>query len=97
MATAKSTAKAAPKKKTTSALDKPVNISDALAAVIGPGPLPRTKVTQKLWDYIKKHNLQHPVKKRLIKPDDKLSKVLGKEEIDMLKLPGKVSKHLTAV
>lgn len=37
-----------------SAFMKPVQISDTLAEVIGRGPMPRTEVTKKLWDYIKK-------------------------------------------
>lgn len=81
--------------KKNSAFNKPVNVSPELAAVIGHGPMPRTEVTKKLWDYIKKHKLQSNQNKRNIVPDDKLAKVFGSHhEIDMFKMAGKVSTHL---
>jgi len=81
--------------KKNSAFMKPVNISPELADLIGPGPLPRTEVTKKVWDYIKLHKLQDQTNKRMINPDAKLGKVLGgPEPIDMFKMTGKISKHL---
>jgi chromatin remodeling complex protein RSC6 len=82
------------KKKATSAFMKPVEISEALQAVVGKGPMPRTEVTKKLWDYIKKNKLQDKDNKRTINPDATLAKVLGKSPIDMFKMTSKVSKHL---
>jgi chromatin remodeling complex protein RSC6 len=73
---------------------KPMTISPQLAAVIGSGPMPRTEVTKKLWDYIKKHNLQNPANKRNIKADEKLKAVFGKSEVNMFEMTGLVSKHL---
>ena len=73
---------------------KPVGVSEALAEIVGHGPMPRTEVTKKLWDYIKKHKLQDATNKRLINPDAKLAKVLGTAPIDMFKMTSKVSKHL---
>lgn len=85
------------KKKEQSAFMKPVLISDALAEIVGKGPMPRTEVTKKLWDYIKKHKLQDKVNKRNINPDPKLAKVFGSSSsIDMFKMTSKVSKHLKA-
>lgn len=79
-----------------SALKRPVNISDALAEVVGRGPMPRTEVTKKLWAYIKKHNRQDPNNKRNIIPDDKLAKVFGSNKaISMFEMTKIVSKHLT--
>jgi chromatin remodeling complex protein RSC6 len=96
---AKPAAKPAAKKtvaKKPSAFMKPVAVSEVLAEVVGQGPMPRTEVTKKLWDYIKKHKLQDTVNKRNIKPDAKLAKVLGSSStIDMFKMTGKVSKHLS--
>jgi len=87
------TTKPAPKKN--SAFNRPVSVSPELAAVIGHGPMPRTEVTKKLWDYIKKHKLQATDNKRNIVPDDKLAKVFGSHSaIDMFKMAGKVSTHL---
>jgi len=83
-------------KKKTSAFMKPVQVSHALAEVVGPGPMPRTEVTKKLWDYIKKHKLQDEKAKRNINPDAKLAKVLGSTaQIDMFKMTGKVAAHLS--
>lgn len=74
---------------------KPVQVSETLAAIVGKGPMARTEVTKKLWEYIKKHNLQDKTNKRNINPDEKLAKVLGSPQpIDMFKLTSKISKHL---
>ncbi|MGR3951689.1 MAG: SWIB/MDM2 domain-containing protein [Chlamydia sp.] len=78
-----------------SALMKPVHVSDALAEIVGRGPMPRTEVTKKLWEYIKKHNLQDPKERRQINPDAKLAVVLGgPEPISMFQLTKKISIHL---
>lgn len=85
----------ATKDKKPSAFMKPVAVSDALAEIVGPGPMARTEVTKKLWDYIKKHKLQDANNKRMINPDAKLGKVFGStSQIDMFKMTSKVSKHL---
>lgn len=79
-----------------SAFMKPVQVSHALAEIVGAGPMPRTEVTKKLWEYIKKHKLQDEKNKRNIVPDAKLAKVLGSHDaIDMFKMTGKVAAHLT--
>lgn len=78
------------------ALSKPLNVSAELEAVIGPGPLPRTEVVKKLWEYIKKHNLQNPQNKRNILADDKLKAVFGgKGEVTMFEMTKLVSPHLS--
>ncbi len=77
------------------ALQKPVTVSPELENVIGKGPLTRAQVTSKVWEYIKKHDLQKPTDKRVIVPDDKLGSVIGKEEISMFKMTAAVSKHLS--
>jgi chromatin remodeling complex protein RSC6 len=83
------------KAKKTSAFMKPVGVSEALAEIVGKGPMPRTEVTKKLWDYIKKNKLQDAKNKRNINPDQKLAKVFGSgASIDMFKMTSKVSKHL---
>lgn len=78
------------------ALSKPVNLSKELEAVIGSGPMPRSQVTSKVWDYIKKNGLQDKVDKRMINPDGKLGAVIGGAQISMFKMTAAVSKHLTA-
>ena len=73
------------------ALLAPKDLTPELEAVTGKGPLPRGQVMAKLWEYIKAHNLN---KGRIITADETLSKVIGKEPIDMLKMAGKVSAHI---
>ncbi len=81
--------------KKNSAFMKPVEISDDLKAVVGPGPMPRTEIIKKLWVYIKKHNLQDTKNKRNILPDEKLAKVFGtKSAVDMFQMTKKVSNHI---
>ncbi len=85
------------KQKKPSAFMKPVSVSESLAEIVGSGPMPRTEVTKKLWEYIKKHKLQDKNNKRNINPDKKLAQVFGSSQsIDMFKMTGKVSKHLNA-
>jgi chromatin remodeling complex protein RSC6 len=69
-------------------------LSAELAAVVGTKSATRPQVVKKLWVYIKKHKLQDAKKKRIIKPDGKLSAVIGKKPVDMLKLAGLLSKHI---
>jgi chromatin remodeling complex protein RSC6 len=69
-------------------------LSPELAAVVGTKSATRPQVVKKLWVYIKKHKLQDAKKKRIIKPDSKLSEVIGKKPVDMLKLAGLLSKHI---
>jgi len=83
-------------KKKPSAFMKPVQVSTELAEIVGKGPMARTEVTKKLWEYIKKHKLQDQQNKRNINPDQKLAKVFGSTaSIDMFKMTSKVSKHLS--
>lgn len=82
------------KEKKQSALMKPVHVSDALAKIVGRGPMPRTEVTKKLWEYIKKHNLQDPKAKRMINPDATLAEVIGKNQLDMFQMTKKVAGHI---
>lgn len=68
---------------------------EALAAVIGSDPQPRTEVTKKIWDYIKANNLQDPKDKRTIKADAKLKKVFdGKDSVSMFEMTKLVNSHL---
>jgi upstream activation factor subunit UAF30 len=81
--------------KANAAFMKPMTPSAELADVIGSTPVPRTEVTKKLWDYIKKHKLQDPANKRNINADDKLKKVFdGKSTVSMFEMTKLVGKHL---
>jgi chromatin remodeling complex protein RSC6 len=82
------------KDKKNSAFMKPVGVSDALAEIVGPGPMARTEVTKKVWEYIKQHDLQDKKNKRMINPDPKLAKIVGTSQIDMFKMTSKIAKHI---
>ena len=77
------------------ALQKPVNVSGDLEAVVGKGPMTRAQVTSKVWDYIKKNGLQDKTDKRMINPDGALGKVTGNAQISMFKMTAAGSKHLS--
>lgn len=75
---------------------KPLNLSADLEAVVGPGPMPRSEVVKKLWEYIKQHNLQNPENKRNIFADDKLLPLFGNQkEVSMFEMTKLVSTHIT--
>ena len=77
------------------ALQKALQPSEELAAVVGPGPLPRGEVVSKVWDYIKSHNLQNPENRREILADDKLKSVFGKDKVTMFEMNKHLAQHLT--
>jgi upstream activation factor subunit UAF30 len=80
--------------KTNAAFMKPMQPSAELAAVIGDKPMPRTEVTRKVWEYIKKNKLQDG---RNINADDKLQAVFGgKKQVTMFEMTSLVNKHLKA-
>ncbi len=82
-------------KKANSAFMKPMQISEALAEVVGDKAIPRTEVTKKLWVYIKKNKLQDSKNRRMINPDDKLKVVFGgKKQVSMFDMTKLVGKHL---
>lgn len=76
------------------ALLRELPLSAELEAVVGKGPMARSQVMKKLWEYIKKNNLQNPEKKRNIFADDKLMPIFGKKEIDMFQMTKLVSSHI---
>ena len=106
----KTTKKAAPKKKAVAkkkpakkkvarkpnpAFMKPMQPDNALAAVVGSKPIPRTEITKKLWAYIKKNSLQNPSNKREIMADAKLRPLFGgKSKVNMFEMTKLVSKHM---
>jgi upstream activation factor subunit UAF30 len=92
----KAVADAAPAKRApNAAFMKAVTPSAALAAVIGKTPAPRTEVTKKVWEYIKKHNLQDPANKRMINADAKLKVIFKKEQVSMFEMTKLISDQLS--
>jgi upstream activation factor subunit UAF30 len=81
--------------KTNSAFMKPLTLSEDLEAVVGKGPMARSEVVKKLWEYIKKNDLQDPANKRNIIADEKLLPVFGgKKVVNMFEMTKLVSAHL---
>jgi chromatin remodeling complex protein RSC6 len=75
----------------------PVTPDAALAAVIGSKPVPRTELTKKLWDYIKKHGLQDKKDRKMIVADDNLKPVFnGKSKVSMFEMTKLVSGHVSS-
>jgi chromatin remodeling complex protein RSC6 len=92
----KAAAKKAPAKKRapSAAFMKAMTPSDALAAIIGKGPFPRTEVTKRVWDYIKKNKLQDAVNKRMINADEKLKEIFKKAQASMFEMTKMINAHL---
>jgi upstream activation factor subunit UAF30 len=91
----KAATKSTAKRKPNAAFMKAMMPSSVLAAVIGATPMPRTEVTKKIWDYIKKNKLQDSINRRLINADEKLRAVFGgKGKVSMFEMTKLVSNHL---
>jgi chromatin remodeling complex protein RSC6 len=87
--------KPAAKRKPNAAFMKAMTPSADLAAVIGDKAMPRTEVTKKIWDYIKKNKLQDSANKRMINADDKLKAIFGgKKQVSMFEMTKMVNAHL---
>ena len=94
-AAVKKAAAPATPRKPNAAFMKAMTPSKELAAVVGAAPLPRTEVTKKVWDYIKKLDLQDPANRRMINADDKLKAVFGgKAQVSMFEMTKLISDHL---
>lgn len=81
-------------RKANPALLRPLALSAELEAVVGKGPMPRSEVVKKLWEYIKKNDLQNPKNKRNIFADAKLQPIFGKKEVNMFEMTKLVSAHI---
>lgn len=95
---------AAPKKTTAkkvlvtvrnTAFMRPLSPSKELAEIVGSEPIPRTEVMKKVWQYIKKFNLQDVKNRRAINADEKLKVIFGgKKQVTMFEMTRLVSNHL---
>ena len=81
-------------RKANPALQKPLQPSKELAAVVGSDPLPRGEMVSRVWDYIKKQNLQNPENRREILADEKLQAVFGKKKVTMFEMNKHLAQHL---
>ena len=74
---------------------RPMQPDEALGAVVGSSPMPRTEITKKIWGYIRKNNLQDAKERRMINADDKLRAVFGgRGKVSMFEMTKLVSKHM---
>ena len=96
-APAKKAAKKAPAKKRTpnAAFLTAMTPSGSLAAIIGDKPLPRTEVTKKVWEYIKKNDLQDKAKRTMINADAKLKEIFKKAQVSMFEMTKLINSHLS--
>lgn len=77
-------------------LQRPVQPSKELGAITGNDPLPRSQIVSKMWDHIKKNNLQNPENKREIVADDKLKAIFGgKDRVSMFEMNKHISNHVS--
>ena len=89
-------AKAPAKKRTpNAAFMKAMTPSASLAAIIGERPVPRTEVTKKVWEYIKKNNLQDANKRTMINADPKLREIFKKGQVSMFEMTKLINNHLS--
>ena len=95
-ATRKKAAKKTRTKRTpNAAFMRPMQPDAALAAVVGSSPMPRTEVTKKIWQYIKRKGLQDAKERRMINADENLQKVFGgKKKVSMFEMTKYVNQHL---
>ena len=95
-APAKKAAAKAPAKKRTpnAAFMKAMTPSPQLAAIIGATPVPRTEVTKKVWEYIKKNKLQDAAKRTMINADAKLREIFNQAQVSMFEMTKLINGHL---
>ena len=92
----KTAASKAPAKKRTpnAAFMKAMTPSAQLSAIIGATPVPRTEVTKKVWEYIKKNKLQDATKRTMINADAKLKEIFQKAQVSMFEMTKLINGHL---
>jgi len=89
--------KSSAKRKPNAAFMRPVQPDEKLSEIVGSKPLPRSELTKKLWDYIKKNGLQDKKKRTQINADDALRPVLnGKSQVSMFEMTKLVNGHIKA-
>ena len=75
-------------------LAQPVQPDAQLAAIVGDQPLTRAEMTKKIWDHIKKNDLQDPQNRRMINADDKLRPIFGRDQVSMFEMTRLVNQHV---
>ena len=97
----KATRKSATKKRSgakrtpNAAFMKAMQPSEQLSSVVGSSPMPRTEITKKLWQYIKRKGLQDAKNRRMINADENLRPIFKKDQVSMFDMTKLVNKHLS--
>jgi chromatin remodeling complex protein RSC6 len=87
--------KTSSKRKPNPAFMRPMQPDDKLAAVVGSRPIPRSEITKKVWDYIKKHGLQDKKKRTQINADENMRPIFGgKSNVTMFEMTKLVNQHM---
>jgi chromatin remodeling complex protein RSC6 len=88
--------KTSSKRKPNAAFMRPMQPDDKLAAIVGSKPIPRSEITKKVWDYIKKNGLQDKKKRTQINADDSMRAVFGgKNQVSMFEMTKLVNQHMS--
>jgi chromatin remodeling complex protein RSC6 len=88
-------AKKKSKRKPSAAFMKPMRPDAHLAEVVGDKAMPRTEITKKIWQYIKRKGLQDKKNRRMINADDAMRAIFnGKRQVSMFEMTKLVNKHL---
>jgi upstream activation factor subunit UAF30 len=75
-------------------LAQPVQPDAQLAPIVGNEPITRAEMTKRLWDYIKRHNLQDGQNRRMINADDRLRPIFGQDQVSMFEMTRLVNRHV---
>ncbi|TQN71547.1 Upstream activation factor subunit spp27 [Colletotrichum shisoi] len=100
-----------PKRKAGGGFQKPFNLSEPLAELLGepqvtsifpppflsPFTLSRPQVVKKLWEHIKGNDLQDPENKRQIRCDNKMHAIFKQSRVDMFQMNKMIGAHLYPV
>ena len=91
----KSAKRSGAKRTPNAAFMKAMQPSDQLSSVVGSSPMPRTEITKKLWQYIKRKGLQDSKNRRMINADENLRPIFKKDQVSMFDMTKLVNKHLS--
>ena len=91
----KSAKRSGAKRTPNAAFMKAMQPSDQLSSVVGSSPMPRTEITKKLWQYIKRKGLQDAKNRRMINADENLRPIFKKDQVSMFDMTKLVNKHLS--
>jgi upstream activation factor subunit UAF30 len=63
-------------------------------AVIGVERAPMKEIVRLIWVYIRNNNLQNPLNRKMIIPDQTLAAVIGPKQVDCFKMMTQIRQHI---